>query len=96
MNGVRVWVLVTALALAGIAPVVPWARASGARSAHAVKSARMSMDQAVKMVEARFKARVVRADTRRRGGQVIYVMRLLDRNGRVFTVRVDASSGTVL
>jgi uncharacterized membrane protein YkoI len=96
MNVVRVWVAVTALALAGILPAVPRARAAGARSAPAVKSARMSMDQAIKMVEARFKARVVRADTRRQGGQVIYVMRLLDRHGRVFTVRVDASSGTVL
>ncbi len=96
MNVVRVWVAVTALALAGILPAVSQARAPGARTAHTVKSARMTMDQAVKMVEARFKARVVRADTRRQGGRVIYVMRLLDRNGRVFTVRVDASSGTVL
>lgn len=96
MSVVRVWVAVAALVLAGICPAVPWARAAGARTAHPVKSARMSMDQAVKMVEARFHARVVRADTRRQGGRVIYVMRLLDRRGRVFTVRVDASSGTIL
>lgn len=57
---------------------------------------RVSMGQAVRMVEARYKARVVRADTRRQDGQVIYVMRLLDRHGRVFTVRVDAASGTIL
>ncbi len=82
------------LALAGIGPGVPRAHA---RQAPAVArgAARLSMDQAVRMVEARFKARVVRADIRRQDGQVIYVMRLLDRQGRVFTVQVDATSGRI-
>ena len=56
----------------------------------------ITMNQAVRMVEQRFKARVVRAETRKDGGQTVYVLRLLDRSGRVFTVRVDAASGRIL
>lgn len=53
------------------------------------------MDQAVKMVERRFKARVVRAESQQNGGHTIYVLRMLNDSGRVWTVRVDAASGTV-
>lgn len=54
------------------------------------------MDQAVELVERRYKARVVRAETRREGEHTVYVLRLLDRAGRVFTVRVDAASGAII
>lgn len=96
MNLVRVMVAVAALVLAGSFPAAPWAGAAGAASANPSKSASMSLDQAVRMVEKRFKATVVRADTQTQGGRTVYVMRLLDRHGRVFTVRVDAASGTIL
>jgi Peptidase propeptide and YPEB domain len=56
----------------------------------------VSMDQAVKMAEQRFKARVVRAEAQHEGGHTIYVLRLLNESGRVWTVRVDASNGAVL
>ena len=55
----------------------------------------MSLDQAVSMVEKRFNARVVRTETRNEGNRKIYVLRLLNEAGRVWTVRVDASSGSV-
>ncbi len=55
----------------------------------------MSLDQAVSMVEKRFKARVVRTETRNEGNRKIYVLRLLNEAGRVWTVRVDAASGSV-
>lgn len=55
----------------------------------------MSLDQAVSMVEKRFNARVVRTETRREGDRKIYVLRLLNDAGRVWTVRVDAASGSV-
>jgi len=55
----------------------------------------MSLDQAVSMVEKRFKARVVRTEVRNEGNRKIYVLRLLNDAGRVWTVRVDASSGSV-
>ena len=55
----------------------------------------LSLDQAVSMVEKRFKARVVRTETRQEGDRKIYVLRLLNDAGRVWTVRVDAASGSV-
>ncbi len=55
----------------------------------------MSLDQAVSMVEKRFNARVVRTETRSEGNRKIYVLRLLNEAGRVWTVRVDAASGSV-
>lgn len=55
----------------------------------------MSLDQAVSMVEKRFKARVVRTETRTEGDRKVYVLRLLNDAGRVWTVRVDAASGSV-
>jgi uncharacterized membrane protein YkoI len=55
----------------------------------------MSLDQAVSMVERRFKARVVRTEVRNEGNRKVYVLRLLNDEGRVWTVRVDAASGSV-
>ena len=99
MRVLRVWVAVAVRALAG-GLAAALAGGVGAQPPSPPQTApnavRVSLGQAVKMVEARYRARVVRADTRRQGGQVIYVMRLLDRHGRVFTVRVDAASGTIL
>ncbi|MGH8139645.1 MAG: PepSY domain-containing protein [Steroidobacteraceae bacterium] len=88
------------LAMAVLA-AVPDARGQAAPAAQpvrpVVRSTRgMSMDQAVKMAEQRFKARVVRAESQQNAGHTIYVLRLLNDSGRVWTVRVDASSGAVL
>jgi len=70
--------------------------AAGAVTARAAAAAPMTMDEAVKMAEQRFHARVVKAETQKGDGHVVYVLRLLDEAGRVWTVRVDASSGAVL
>ena len=59
-------------------------------------AASMSIDQAVKMAEQRFHARVVKAETERENGHTVYVLRLLNESGRVWTVRVDAASGALL
>ena len=56
---------------------------------------RISMQQAVKLAEQKFKARVVRAESQDEGGKIVYVLRLLNDSGRVWTVRVDAATGTV-
>ncbi|MDE2261692.1 MAG: PepSY domain-containing protein [Gammaproteobacteria bacterium] len=56
----------------------------------------LSLDQAVRMVQHRYRARVVRAETQMQGGRTIYVLRMLDDAGRVFAVRVDAASGSIL
>ena len=55
----------------------------------------MSMDQAVRMVEERYHARVVKAETEHDEGRTLYVLRLLNDAGKVWTVRVDAASGSV-
>ena len=59
-------------------------------------AATMSMDQAVKMAEQRFHARVVKAEAEQENGRKVYVLRLLNEAGRVWTVRVDAASGALL
>ena len=55
----------------------------------------MSMDQAVRMVEEHYHARVVKAQTETEEGRTLYVLRLLSDAGKVWTVRVDAASGSV-
>jgi uncharacterized membrane protein YkoI len=59
----------------------------------AVQSGGLSLDQAVAMVQRRYNAKVVRADESREGDDVVYVIRLLSPDGRVFTVRVNARTG---
>jgi uncharacterized membrane protein YkoI len=83
--------------------VLPWlpaahalARADvGTASDRTMTTSALSMDQAVKMVERRFHARVVKAETERGNGRTVYVLRLLSDAGRVWTVRVDAADGAV-
>ena len=55
----------------------------------------ISLEQAVKMAEQKYKARVVRAESEDENGKTVYVLRLLNDSGRVWTVRVDAATGTV-
>jgi uncharacterized membrane protein YkoI len=59
-------------------------------------AAKLSMDQAVRLAQRRFRARVVRAETQTQGDRTIYVLRMLDGTGRVFAVRVDAASGAII
>jgi uncharacterized membrane protein YkoI len=87
---VLVAALVTAITLA-----VPSARAEENPQPVTLAST-ISMDQAVKMAEQRFKARVVRAEAEQSGGNTVYVLRMLNESGRVWVVRVDASNGAVL
>jgi uncharacterized membrane protein YkoI len=79
-----------------LAAVVPAARAAEGQQAIAVAAAGVSMEQAVKMAEQQFKAKVVRAETQHNDGHTVYVLRMLNESGRVWTVRVDASNGALL
>jgi uncharacterized membrane protein YkoI len=56
----------------------------------------ISLNEAISIVERRFKARVVRSDVRQEGDRKIYVLRLLDDAGNAQVVRVDAASGAIL
>jgi len=55
----------------------------------------MSVPQAVKLVQERYRGKVVRTETRQEGGHTIYLMRVLSDTGLVRTVRVDAQDGTI-
>jgi len=68
---------------------------SAATNAVQLADSGMSMDQAVRMVEQTYRARVVKAEAQRDNGHTIYALRLLDDSGKVWTVHVDAASGTV-
>lgn len=53
----------------------------------------ISLDQAVRMVESRYRARAVRADVVNQAGKRVYEIRLLNSDGKVWKVRVDAETG---
>ena len=88
--------LVLILAFVGTACLEMRAPVAAERSGQVVAAAGVSMDQAVKMAEQRFKARVVRAEAQRTGVHTIYILKLLNEAGRVWTVRVDAANGAIL
>ncbi len=67
----------------------------GGTAAGAVAPTVLSMDQAVRMVQERFHARVVKAETSKDNGRTVYVMRLLSDSGKVWTVRVNAADGAL-
>ena len=81
-----------------LAQSITIARGVPAHGAEAIVLAdgRISIEQAVKMAEQKFKARVVRAESQDEGGKTVYVLRLLNDSGRVWTVRVDAATGGVI
>ena len=86
-------ILATGAAL-GLEPPAWRADAQPQRSVMVASS--VSMDQAIKMAEQRFKARVVRAETQHEGLHTIYILKLLNDAGHVWTVRVDATNGAIL
>ena len=90
------FVVLTALTLAGPAFARPHGNERGDRQEKAERPrARISVDQAVSMAERRYNARVVKVESREDGDRVIYVLRLLNDSGRVWTVKVDAITGSM-
>ncbi|MCU0975347.1 MAG: PepSY domain-containing protein [Steroidobacteraceae bacterium] len=55
----------------------------------------LTLDEAVARMERQYKARAVRAEQDRRDGRIVYRIRLLSGDGRVFDVTVDAATGAV-
>ena len=56
----------------------------------------ISKDQAIEIAQRRYKARVVRVEASDNGGRRVYVLRMLSDEGRVWTVRMDAQTGSEL
>ena len=102
MKAVRTWVVAAIALVLPASMLVMRAHATPATPSQAVilrpplRHASLSLPQAVRMAQHRFKARVVRAETQLQGDRTIYVLRMLDDGGRVFAVRVDAASGSIL
>jgi uncharacterized membrane protein YkoI len=71
------------------------AGATVADNPHPGATHEVSMDQAVKLVEREYRARVVKAETQKNGPHTTYVLKLLNDSGKVWTVHVDAASGAV-
>jgi hypothetical protein len=96
-------VLLTALApitfasgsLEQIAGVAPKSGATVDRTvpSHAIFRDGISLDEAVSRAERQYRARVVRTDVVDEDGRKVYVLKLLSDDGRVFTVRIDATTG---
>jgi uncharacterized membrane protein YkoI len=88
----RTSVLIVLLSL----PMATGATAVATEVAHGnTPAGEVSMEQAVRMVEQRYRARVVKAESRKDNGRTTYVLRLLNDSGKVWTVHVDAASGAV-
>ena len=88
MTAWRIMILVTCV-LGGAAA------SASTLAAQSATAGQLSIDQAVKMAEQRFHAKVVKAEAQRNGAQTTYVLRLLNDSGKVWTVRVDATSGAM-
>ena len=89
---------VICLALAFSAFPVSGAFASSGNRGHdggerAFADRAISLDEAVAQAERRYKARAVRAEEKQHGDRIEYRIRLLGEDGRVFEIRVDATSG---
>lgn len=54
---------------------------------------RVSLDQAVSMAENRYRAKAVKAQQSVSGDRLVYNIRLLSGDGKVWTVQVDAQTG---
>ncbi len=53
----------------------------------------LSRQQALQLVQSRYRARVVRTEQVEQSGRHVFVFRLLSADGKVWTVRIDAQSG---
>lgn len=88
-----VLLLVTALALpvAGAQQLIDRRGGNDFR----IEPSGMSLDQAVEMVQRRYRAKAVKAETLRQGERRVHQIRLLSAEGKVWNVRVDAETGAV-
>src|SRR5262245_15266450 len=62
------------------------------RRQYQIDSGGMSRDEAVQMAERKYNAKAVRVETIESGDRRIYEIRLLNAEGKVWTVRVDAAT----
>lgn len=88
--------VLAATAAAASRPGAAGAWADAATRSRALVDRGLTLDEAVARAEKRHGARAVRAEETRDDGRVVYRIRLLSADGRVFEVRVDARTGAFL
>ena len=66
-----------------------------ARREHQAAQSGISLDQAVKMAQKRYRSKDVKAETVDDGGRRVHRIRLLSAEGMVRTVHVDAQTGAM-
>jgi uncharacterized membrane protein YkoI len=89
-----------ALVLLSLIAAVPSANAQELidrrqRREYRIQPSGISLDQAVEMVQRRYRAKAVRAETVRNGDRLEHHIRLLSADGKVRNVSVDAESGAM-
>ena len=94
-------ILILAL-IASLAMAPAWVAEAGAQSLIDRRQPRdqnrgearaISQDEAVSRAESRYRAKAVRVERVSNGDHVIYQIRLLNAEGKVWTVQVDAATG---
>ena len=90
--------LARAMKLLALLDSPPWAHKGGRKEAERSPRADsgISLDEAVNRAERKYRARVIRAETRESNGRRVHQLRLLSDDGRVWTVRIDAANGEEL
>jgi len=63
------------------------------RDNYRIEPTGISQDEAVSRAESRYRAKAVKVQTVTDGDRVTYEIRLLNSEGKVWTVRVDAATG---
>jgi uncharacterized membrane protein YkoI len=63
------------------------------RDNYRIEPGGISKDEAVQKAERKFNAKVVKAETVNDGERLVYQIRLLNSEGKVWNVRVDAATG---
>ena len=86
-------VLILILAQAMMVPTIASAQSLVDPRERINQSGGMTLDEAVRMVESRYRARAVKAETVESGGRRVHEIRLLNADGKVWKVRVDAETG---
>jgi hypothetical protein len=87
-------VMAISVAMGMAAPGAIFVRVDPASEASVLQAGGISLGQAVAMVQARYGAKVMRAETVNEGDRVVHYIRLMSADrARVWTVRVDAATG---
>jgi uncharacterized membrane protein YkoI len=66
-----------------------------AKREYRAAQAGISLDRAVQMAQSRYRAKAVRAQTVDNGGRRVHQIRLLNSDGKVWMVEVDAETGAM-